>query len=267
MRRDVVSMDNKIDHACKCLLRHRCRAANSEKCHKTCASFVSVHGLSGTAGMSGNAYIPRDYRLLTVGSKEMTSVKESQPKLASIIESYIDTFSRVFSDEGSEPIKSLYLYSRDPGTGKTTTASALLNEFISVVYIGSLKRNLRTPEHVAYFLDVNAWQTLYNEFNRPHMPESVAEQAASDYYGRMKRAESAMLTVFDDIGVRNATDAFRADLHDVINKRVTAGLPSIYTSNIPLLELNLVFDDRLADRIRDRCVEIKFSGKSNRGVR
>src|SRR5699024_12284308 len=53
-------------------------------------------------------------------------------------------------------IKNIYLYSNSPGTGKTTTASAILNEFIRrrFLYLASKKRlsiaeAVRSEEHTS----------------------------------------------------------------------------------------------------------------------
>ncbi|GMK47594.1 hypothetical protein PghCCS26_47240 [Paenibacillus glycanilyticus] len=122
-------------------------------------------------------------------------------------------------------------------------------------------------ERPAYFLDVNEWQTDYNAFNRPRVPDEIAAPAAARYYTAQRTAMAAPFLVADDIGVRDASEAFRADLHTVINARVAGGLPTVYTSNIPLAELGTLFDRRLADRVRDLCGELTFKGESKRGMR
>jgi len=48
---------------------------------------------------------------------------------------------------------------------------------------------------------------------------------------------------------------------------VTSGLPTVYTSNLPMSDMANVFDARLYDRIRDQCAEIHFAGESRRGRR
>lgn len=247
-------------HSDNCILRTPCRAADTSACSATCPSFLAIHGYDGRGGRAGNAGIPDDYRLLTSQSDVIHEIRRAQPVLNEIIDAYIDLLA-------GDDVKSLYLYSRSPGTGKTTTAAALLNEYITAHYIGSLKRKVAPSEMPAYFLDVNAWQTLYNEFNRPRVPEFIAEPAGAKYYRMMQRARSANFAVLDDIGVRDASEPFRADLHAIINDRVTAGKPTVYTSNVLMDELSAVFDARLADRIRDRCVMIAYKGESKRGMR
>lgn len=261
-----------------CLLAGRCKIAGSEKCTRQCPHAIAIHGLSGLGGRSAAANVPVDYRLVTV---ENSPARASQESVYRAIDAYVKTFERQF-DENGERIKSLFLYSKNPGTGKTTTATAILNTFLINHYLGSLARSKQSSQMPAYFLDVNSWQTDYNQFNRPRVPDDIAQPAAKRYYTAMERAKNAPIAVLDDIGVRDTTsDAFRGDLHAIINYRVTNQLPSIYTSNLPIeyegkreqfttepYDLIDVFGERrLADRMRDMCAVLHFSGESRRGKR
>lgn len=164
-------------------------------------------------------------------------------------------------------IKSLYLWSESPGNGKTTTAAALLNSFVVEHYLGSIKRGEQPLQRPAFFFDVNEAQTLYNEFTRTGVPEEIRQKSSREYYRRLQAAKTALFAVYDDIGVRSATDGFRGDLHSAINYRTTNGLPTVYTSNLPIEEMAVVFDARLYDRMRDMCAVLAFSGESKRGRR
>jgi DNA replication protein DnaC len=254
-----------MSHAKNCLLAESCTLADTAKCNARCPSFIACHGFNGLGGRVGAANVPADYRRLTLANSPARTGQVAAYKLA---ESYAQTFTRQFGDDAqSERIKSLYLYSDSPGTGKTTTAAALIHEWIIRHYIGSIQRNGQPLERPAYFLDVNAWQTLFLGFNRAHVPPATAEPLAAEYYAIEQRTKAAPFAVLDDIGVRSASEAFRADLHSVINHRVANGLPTVYTSNVMLADLAQVFDARLADRIREQCVEIRFVGESKRGLR
>jgi DNA replication protein DnaC len=250
-------------HANRCLLASTCTLANSEPaCNAHCSHFIALHGTQGTGGRSAAANLPRDYKLTTLTN---SPAQAEQHEVYKMIASYVATFKRQFEEQR---VKSLYLWSESPGTGKTTTASAVLNEWVITHYIGSLQRDRKALQRPAYFCDVNQLQTQYNEFNRPRVPDDVAEKAARKYYHAIEQAKAVPFAVLDDIGVRDSTDGFRGDLHSIINHRVTEQKPTIYTSNLPLNELETVFGEkRLVDRMRDQTIELHFSGESKRGVR
>lgn len=260
-----------MSHADNCILAAHCRLAGGEKCNAICPSYVAIHGADGLGGRIGAAGVPAEYRRLTLAN---SPARETQVEAYKTAAAYVETFARQFT---GERIKSLYLFSESPGTGKTTTAAALLNEYIIRHYIGTIQRNGQPLNLPAYFLDVNAWQTDYNAFNRPRVPDRIAEPAAARYYSALTAAQSAPFAVLDDIGVRDASEAFRADLHAIINARVTDGLPTVYTSNVPIKTyregerlisgLDEIFDARLADRVRDLCGVVPFVGGSKRGLR
>lgn len=246
------------DHCKRCVLREPCKNAGTDVCNRMCPSYIALHGYDGTGGRVGAANVPAEYRMLTVKS---SPARDAQVEAYKIVDVYVNTFTQ------AERIKSLYLYSAEPGTGKTTTAAAIINAYLTAHYIGSIQRGLTPIERPAYFLDVNAFQTDFNGFNRPRIPDDIAAPAAARYYRTMEIAKHVPFLVADDIGVRDATDAFRADLHTVINERAVNGLPTVYTSNIPMAETLRLFDARIADRIRDMCIEVNFVGKSKRGRR
>jgi DNA replication protein DnaC len=250
----------------KCILADVCKLAGGNKCNGLCPAFVAMHGSSGENGRVGGAKVPKDYRLVTL---KTSPARSNQTKIYTALDSYVETFERQFEGElaPKDRIKSLYLFSEETGTGKTTTASAVLNEWQRRHYVGSIKRGLQPEQMPAYFLDVNEWQTLYNQFTRSGIPEDVREKASREYYRRMHYAEKAPYAVLDDIGVRGATDGFRGDLHSVINARTTKQLPTIFTSNIPIEDIAKVFDQRLYDRVRDLCIQLYFTGESRRGKR
>lgn len=247
----------------RCLLANRCRLAGKPECVNTCSHFVQMHGLSGISGRAGAAGLPEDYRLVTLAN---SPARAEQARAYKLLDQYAATFTRQFDEDGTR-IKSLYLYSESPGTGKTTSASALLNAWLVEHYLGSLKRGRQALQQPAYFLDVNAWQELYTGFTRPNIPQDIAEQNSRPYYRQLEMAKRVPFVVLDDIGVRGASEGFRGDLHTIINYRCANGLPTVYTSNLPIEEMVRVFDARLYDRMRDMCAEIQFEGESKRGRR
>lgn len=226
---------------------------------------VGFHGASGEGGRVGAANVPKDYRNVTL---ENSPVRASQPKAYELFDAYAGTFANQFDEDGRR-IMSLYLTSVAVGTGKTTSASALLNTFLITHYVGAIQRGLTPQQRPAYYLDCTDFLTDYNAFNRPRVPDDIAEVASRRYYRAMEHAKHTDFVVMDDIGVRsNVSDAFRGDLHSVINHRTVERKPTIFTSNIPMEELPKVFgEERLYDRLRDQCMSVPFTGASKRGRR
>jgi DNA replication protein DnaC len=245
-------------HANNCILASRCKLANGPTCNRTCGAYISMHGYSGTGGRVANAGTPTDYRLLTL---KTSPACDEQAKIYATLEKYVATFDRMF-DDNADRIKSLYLWSESPGTGKTTTAIAVLNEWMIANYLGSLRRNRQAAQVPAVFLDTNAFQTSYNLATMTNDDAEMAKIKAT-----IQRTQTAPFAVLDDIGVRSASEAFRSYVHAIVNYRTANGLPTVFTSNLPIEEMATVFDSRLYDRVRDQCLSIYFEGTSKRGRR
>lgn len=241
----------------QCILNDR-NKNGCENCNPTCSHRIALNGLNGKGGRIALAGAPASYRHLTLAN---SPARESQAKVYELLAQYVATFSRVFDAEGQR-IKSLYLFSANPGTGKTTTACVALNEYIIASYLGALKNGKQPSQQPALFLDINEMQTKYNLATMTN-----DESGLNEVKGLIKRASSVEFLVMDDIGLRNATESFRALVHAIVNARTTADLPTVYTSNVPISELATVFDARLADRVRDQCAVIAFDGESKRGRR
>lgn len=257
----------------KCLLRN---IGNPALCSPLSPAYVSLHGMDGRGGRVATSNVPEDYRGVMLHD---SPAREGQAEVYAKLEAYAKSFPKQFDDvqarleaqgqsENEIRIKSLYLWSESPGTGKTTSAVSLMNEYLVAHFIGSLKRKESPAQRPVFFLDANQLQTEYNAFNRPRVPEDIAEPASRRYYNAIENAKHTEFVVIDDIGIRQSTDGFRADLHSVINTRVSQQKPTIYTSNIPIEQLEDVFGERrLVDRIRDMTMPISFRGESKRGAR
>ncbi|AZU61017.1 DNA replication protein [Neobacillus mesonae] len=247
-----------MTHASNCILNARCKLANTDACNRSCSHYIALHGYSGKGGRMANAGTPADYRLLTLAN---SPARESQAKTYATLEKFCATFERQF-EAGADRIKSLYLWSDSPGTGKTTTAVAILNEWITAHYLGSLRRDRQPLQTPAVFLDVNAFQTDYNLATMTNDDAAMANIKST-----ILRTQHAPFAVLDDIGVRSASEAFRSYVHAIVNYRTANGLPTVFTSNLPIEEMAVVFDARLYDRMRDMCAVLHFAGESKRGRR
>lgn len=245
-------------HEKKCILSSLCKLAGTEKCAPACASYVALHGYSGKGGRIASANAPAEYRKLTL---ENSPVRKEQASIYATLDKYAATFNRQFDDDSAR-IKSMYLWSESPGNGKTSSAVALMNHWIITHYLGSLKRGNQPLQTPAIFLDTNSFQTDYNLATMTNDDAAMASIKAT-----ILRTQHAPFAVLDDIGVRSASEAFRSYVHAIVNYRTANGLPTIFTSNLPIEEMAVVFDARLYDRMRDMCAVLHFGGESKRGRR
>lgn len=242
----------------KCILDSRKKGGCATCSYEMCAHRIAMHGLNGTGGRVGAAGAPSDYKYLTLGN---SPAREGMESLYGILGAYVKTFDRIHEEDGKR-VKSFYFYSKSPGTGKTTTAIALMNEFIMTNYLGALSRGKAPALAPAMYLDMGE---LQNDYNLATMTSN--EKELEEVKARLKRASNVPFLVMDDVGLRSATESFRTLLHGVINRRATNSLPTIYTSNVPLEEFIRIYDARVYDRARDMCQEVEFKGTSKRGKR
>lgn len=254
-----------------CILNTMCKKAGVEGvCTRICPPFIALHGASGIGGRIAAANIPNDYRLFHTKN---TPVRNSEPEIYKIIDSYVKSFDRMF-DELTDPnkkIKGLFLFSPKTGNGKTSTGCAILSTWIIKDFLLSAKLKRTATQRPAYYLSMMEFHTLYNTFTRQGVPEHIKQDASEQYYDQMEIAKSVPLLLVDDLGVRtDLSDAFRGDIHSIIEYRVSNLKPTIYTSNIPMTDLNSVFigdKGRLADRVKEGTLEIEFKSDSKRGMR
>lgn len=217
-------------------------------CNQQCGASIAVQARYEAAN------IPDGYRNIYLDN---SPVRDNQEKIYKALDAYMKTFI-----QEDVQIKNLYLSSKSPGTGKTTTSIVILNEWIRRRFLYFAKKGETIPEVLGLFMDVTEFQNRYNMATLSNDDEEMA-RIASD----IRKYSEAPFLVVDDLGVRSATEAFRGYLHTIINARVSRGKPTVYTSNEQIDSLKTIFDARLYDRVRDQTLEMSFSGGSKRGRR
>lgn len=70
------------------------------------------------------------------------------------------------------------------------------------------------------------------------------------------------MLVIDDLGVERYVDWIAERMYHIINERYVNKLATIYTSNVPYNEL--IYDDRIQNRILERSIMVKFPEESIR---
>lgn len=131
------------------------------------------------------------------------------------------------------------------GTGKTHLGAAILRS----AKVGS----------ALYIRQLDAVATMREEYGQ--------RREYDDSPSIRRRLQSARLLVIDEAGVATGGNDADVLLHDVIDHRYGAMLPTILLANITPNEFEHTFGERIADRIREELFDGKaltFTGPSRR---
>ena len=148
-------------------------------------------------------------------------------------------------DVMQEQGRGMYFWSNTKGSGKTMMATALANELMSE-YGKTVK--------FATSLD-------------------ILEEIRSSYDKESRVCESRLLRdlaeveilFIDDFGTERSTDWAGEKFYQIVNKRYVNKLITFFTSNYDLKTLK--YDDRIANRIVERCFSVHFPEESVREVK
>lgn len=136
--------------------------------------------------------------------------------------------------------KGMYLWSKTPGSGKTFLASCIGK---SVMIKHDLQmRFITAPDYI------NLVAESYKRDRGEYDPSEVYR--------------SCPVLIVDDIGSQIGKDWQRQEIFRLVNQRISMGVVTIYTSNMPIEELNV--DDRTKDRIIKSSVVIQMPEESIR---
>lgn len=240
-----------------------CKKRGSASCNQSCYPFTLMHGHDGNRGYWGINNVPHSYKNLTADVlNDLNLPKE-----------YLKQFSKIFTKIGDvidNQKVGLYLFSKTSGTGKTTVAVALMNEYL-IYRVESYFKELQTTSvedkrptldySPVFFMSSSEFQNVYNGQFR-----DAGGDLSERYKVFKERMKNTDLLVIDDIAVRNVTEAFNNELFEVIDYRTSNSKPMIITSNVPLSELERVLGQRIASRIKGSCVPVGFVGSDNRKV-
>lgn len=134
----------------------------------------------------------------------------------------------------------IYLYSRTAGSGKTFLACALARSIM--IKYGIQMRFITVPDYISMIGD---------SFRR--------DRGENDYTQIYRTCD---LLIFDDVGAQSNANWYKQEMFKLINKRMSDGLVTIYTSNIDINDLNV--DDRTKNRIIDTAIPIPMPEESIR---
>jgi len=245
----------------KCLLSSKCKKAGTPQCGELCFPYIKLHGEKGNGGALGLAGIPK---LFANKLMKDLPIEESNPRAFRKLNLYIsDLVAQVNEGVG------LYLHGtpsetnrKGCGNGKTTAAAIIINEYIAARVIQDVKKEARLDDVPALFMNVSKFQNTFNSMFRGTL--ALKDTAAINYYKLKDLMSKVPLLVMDDIGVRDATEAFKSEFYEVIDDRNNEMLATIFTSNVPIDDLVTILDDRIASRIEGATIPVSFGGVDHR---
>lgn len=246
----------------KCLFKGTCQRYNGA-CAKNCYPFVFLHGTSGVDGFVRSTNIPKRYKGLLLKDLTVDPVNE---KAYNLFTRYVADFNKYVREKNV----GLFIYSEPTptnplgtGTGKTSVATAILNEYLVFRAKEKLKGGTDLLAPPCLFISASEYQNVYNSQFRG-VSKDIQQENADRFYKLKDLIKSVELLVIDDIAVRDMTEGFRNELFEIIDYRATNDLTIILTSNYSLTEVAHIVGERIASRIEGATGLVAMTGEDKR---
>jgi DNA replication protein DnaC len=224
--------------------------------------YLALQGEEGTGGYFKTTNVPTKYKRSFFSN---LPIKDDNPVAYTFIKAYTGNLL-----ENVQNGVGLFFYPivnaenrLGTGNGKTTSAVAILNEYLVARAIEEMAGGRKITVNPALFYKASELQTLYNAQFRG--TPDMQMKASYRYYKVKELLMKAEMLVLDDIGIRQKiTDAFENELTEIIDARDSKMLMTIYTSNLPIEKLADTLGDRIASRIEGMTEQVSFKGKDHR---
>lgn len=157
----------------------------------------------------------------------------------------IFTFCRDYAEDFGTSSSSLFMHGKT-GLGKTHLSLAIAGQVVSQGY------------GVIYGSAQNLLNKLERErFSRNNEDTGNAEQALLE----------CDLLILDDLGTEFSTSFTVAAIYNIINTRISRGLPVIINTNLTPEELEQKYTQRITSRITGNYVSLQFCGRDIRQLK
>ncbi len=204
----------------------------TEECTPSCIKYLEMKYLMDESYIPKKRQIPIQLMPETVDYNSFTELAELK---ANIVE---------FVSNG----KSLYLYSKNTGNGKTSWSIKLMLRYFDRIWAGNGFRCRGVFVHVPTLL------AKLKDFGNK----------TEELYTLQQKIIDCDLVIFDDIGVADLSNYDKSQLISFVDQRTLAFKSCIFTGNLGLKELKLAVGDRLASRIWGSTIKIELFGKDER---
>ncbi len=220
----------------KCWYISVCGKYGSPECNASCIRYMEMDFLMQNSGIPRN----KQYSVLLTPSKQdvqaFVTLKEIKDDIIAFVENG----------------ESVYIYSHNFGNGKTTWAIKLMQKYFDKVWAGNGFRCRGIFIHVPTFLT--------------KIKEGISRKD-EDFETLKSRLMTVDLVIWDDIAATKLGDFDHANLLTYIDQRKLNQLSNIYTGNLDQDELQEALGNRLASRVWNDSIRVKFVGADRRGIR
>lgn len=191
------------------------------------------------------ASIPKEFESYTVESFDLGAYKSPEARekaeMAKLIcANYVRMFSLLQGDG-----KGLYMHSRVKGSGKTRMAASVANDLMRIYGI---------PAKFTTALQI--LDEIKQSWGEPG--KGAGERQL------LQDVLAVPILVMDDIGVERPSKWVDEKFYSILNGRMVQKRVTIFTSNCEIE--NLLFDDRITNRIMRMAVPVAFPNESVRSL-
>lgn len=183
----------------------------------------------------------KDVRLSNFSLDIFDGIAKTQlEKAYKAVKGYYENFDK-YREDGY----GLYLFSTCKGSGKTRMAVSLANELIYERHIS-----------VKFCTSIQ----ILNEIKASWDSESDTTESRL-----LEHLSTTPVLIIDDFGTEKTKDWITERFYHIINERYINKKITIFTSNYSITDID--YDDRITDRISEKCFKIPFPNVSVRQIR
>lgn len=182
--------------------------------------------------------VPEPFREADIYKFDFSVYSKDMGKAKKIVFNFFNEFP-----EWKKKGKGLYIWSKEPGSGKTFLAccvakSTMMKHNISMKFVPATEY----LQAVSDTMDNSKRGGLYEDYTKPYM--------------------DCDLLILDDIGAHKQSEWSDKEIFRLVNNRINEEKITIYTSNMPIEKLNV--DERAKSRITAKAVSIHMPEESIR---
>lgn len=218
-----------------CWYKNVCNLYDTDVCDKHCIRFSQMKHLIESSNLPKTLCFPIELEPQVIDLPAFIQLADIKDDIVNFVKNG----------------ENLYIFSKNPGNGKTTWTAKLLLKYFEQVWSTNAYAERGLFISVTDFL-INIRLSGFNNTNNLAM---------------MQKIKSIDLVVWDDIAVTELTAQDLDVLYSLINTRIMNGLSNIFTGNLNDEQLLSILGPRMHSRVWENSIQVEFKGTDRRGQR